>query len=241
MKLRLLTYNIHKGIGGVDRRYRPERIVDVVAHYEPDIICLQEVDEGVKRSQFHQQAEMLADAWEMPHRCYQRNVRVKEGHYGNAILSRWRLTDASDIDLTVGSRKRRQALLARCHVQHDQHERTLGVANIHLGLAAAERRVQLIRLLTCETLRHFALKTPLVIAGDYNDVYGDLGRTLMIPAGFARAGGSHRTFPAAAPLRPLDRVFYRGDLSSHHSFAGKVKLARRASDHLPLVADFEIG
>ena len=62
MQFRLLTYNIHKGIGGVDRRYRPERIVEVVAHYQPDIVCLQEVDEGVKRSQFHQQAELLADA-----------------------------------------------------------------------------------------------------------------------------------------------------------------------------------
>ena len=31
MKLRLLTYNVHKCIGGLDRRYRPERVWSVIA------------------------------------------------------------------------------------------------------------------------------------------------------------------------------------------------------------------
>jgi endonuclease/exonuclease/phosphatase family metal-dependent hydrolase len=240
MHFRLLTYNIHKGIGGVDRRYRPERIVEVVAHYQPDIVCLQEVDEGVKRSQFHQQTEMLAEAWGLPYHCYQRNVAVKNGHYGNAILSRWPLSDACDIDLSVRFKKRRQALLARCHLEHDGHHRTVGVVNVHLGLAGFERKLQLKRLIACDALSHFAARTPLVIAGDYNDVYGDLGRAIMAPAGYTRAGGSPRTFPTAAPVRPLDRVFCRGDLLATHLFAGTLKLARRASDHLPLIVDFEV-
>ena len=46
MRPRLLTWNIHKGIGGIDRRYRPDRIVEVIRHYEPDVVLLQEVDEG---------------------------------------------------------------------------------------------------------------------------------------------------------------------------------------------------
>src|SRR3546814_13985424 len=43
------------------RRYRPERVVAAIAAEQPDLICLQEVDRGVKRSQFHDQPEMLAD------------------------------------------------------------------------------------------------------------------------------------------------------------------------------------
>ncbi len=41
MHLRLMTYNIHKGIGGVDRRYRLERIIETLALLELDIVLLQ--------------------------------------------------------------------------------------------------------------------------------------------------------------------------------------------------------
>ncbi|MGE3181508.1 MAG: endonuclease/exonuclease/phosphatase family protein, partial [Phycisphaerae bacterium] len=45
MHLKLLTYNIHKAIG-VDRQFSPERIVEIIEHYDPDICLLQEVDRG---------------------------------------------------------------------------------------------------------------------------------------------------------------------------------------------------
>src|SRR5206468_2107075 len=48
MAMRLLTYNIHKGVGGSDRRYRLERAVAVIAAEEPDLVCLQEVDRHVR-------------------------------------------------------------------------------------------------------------------------------------------------------------------------------------------------
>src|SRR5205085_12459322 len=47
--LRIMTYNIHKGIGGVDRKYSPERVRDTIALFAPDFLLLQEVDEGAKR------------------------------------------------------------------------------------------------------------------------------------------------------------------------------------------------
>ena len=50
MLLRVLTYNIHKCIGALDGRYRPERIAEVVRHHDPDIVFLQEVDQGARRS-----------------------------------------------------------------------------------------------------------------------------------------------------------------------------------------------
>ncbi len=33
MRIRLITYNIHKGIGGIDRRYQPQRVGATIAHY----------------------------------------------------------------------------------------------------------------------------------------------------------------------------------------------------------------
>ncbi len=93
MRFQLITYNVHKGIGGVDRRYRPDRIVETLAHYEPDIVFMQEVDDGVPRSRGHRQVDWFGDALGLKHRAYQANVRLRRGHYGNAILSRFPVTD----------------------------------------------------------------------------------------------------------------------------------------------------
>jgi len=238
--LRLLSYNIHKGIGGIDRRYDLGRIADVLASYAPDIALLQEVDDGVPRSRHDRQAETLSAATGLRHWAYQRNVSVRDGHYGNAILSRLPLHDVEHVDLTLPLKKRRQALIVRCRSPLGGESRTVELVNVHLGLAGFERAIQLRRLLAAPSLARVRPRTPLVIAGDFNDVWGTLARRIMQPAGFDQAGGRHRTFPAAAPVRGLDRLFFRGDLRLRHVFVGHTRVARRASDHLPLVADFWI-
>ena len=240
MRLRLITYNIHKGIGGVDRRYHPERIAQTIAHCRPHIVLLQEVDDGVPRSRHHRQVDLLGDALAMPYRAYQPNVMLKEGQYGNAILSRFPLADIRHLDLTIPLKKRRRALVAHCRVRCDGHTRSLVLFNVHLGLAGFERTIQLRRILSCDVLRHTRRTTGVVVAGDYNDIWGTLGRRLLEPAGFKPASRKRRTFPAMLPIRPLDRIYYRGAIDVHHSFASRTKVARQASDHLPLVVDFTL-
>jgi endonuclease/exonuclease/phosphatase family metal-dependent hydrolase len=239
MHLRLLSYNIHKGIGGVDRRYDLKRIIDAISFYAPDIALLQEVDEGVPRSRHHGQAELIAAATELGHFAYQRNVRLRVGHYGNAILSRFPLDQTLDFDLTVRPKKRRGAIVTHCRVPVGEHTKTLVIANVHLGLSGFERQIQLRRLLADRALEGVKRRTPLIVAGDFNDVWNSLGRRVMRPAGFHSAGEKIRTFPAAMPLRPLDRVFYRGDLRLARAYAGHTELVRRASDHLPIIVELE--
>jgi len=239
MHLRLLSYNIHKGIGGVDRKYDLGRIIDTINFYAPDVAILQEVDEGVPRSGRHRQVELLADATQLSHLAYQRNVRLKFGHYGNAILSRFPLEESHDIDLTLGPKKRRGAQVVRWRVPVAGHTKSMVLANVHLGLSGIERQIQLRRLLSKPPLASLRGRTPLIIGGDCNDVWNTLDKRVMSPAGFAAAGTPVRTFPARMPLRPLDRVFYRGDLRVVRTFAGHTELARQASDHLPLVVEFE--
>jgi len=239
MHFRLISYNIHKGIGGVDRRYDLGRIIETINFYRPDIALLQEVDAGVPRSRHHQQVEILAEATGLTCFAFQRTVSLRVGHYGNAILSRFPLHDTAEIDLTFGPKKPRGALVARWRVPVGEHTKTLVLANVHLGLSGVERMVQLRRLLGASCLASLRARSPLVVAGDYNDVWSSLGRRVMFGCGFQAAGATIRTFPASMPLRPLDRVFYRGDLRAVGAFAGHTQLARRASDHLPLVVDFE--
>jgi endonuclease/exonuclease/phosphatase family metal-dependent hydrolase len=109
-QLRILSYNIHKGIGGRDRRYRLQRIIDVIAHEAPDIICLQEVDCHVKRTRFDNQAQLLSEALGLPYQHFQLNHRIAAGGYGNLIACRLPLLDARSISLTLRGRKVRGAI-----------------------------------------------------------------------------------------------------------------------------------
>ncbi|MEQ8846294.1 endonuclease/exonuclease/phosphatase family protein [Botrimarina sp.] len=240
MLIRVLTYNIHKAIGGVDRRYRLGRVAEVIGHYDPHIALLQEVDEGVPRSRGDAQFELLSRELGYAHGAYQKNVRLRRGAYGNAVLSRLPLEHAEDFDLTVRPKKRRRAQIVRLALSDAGHRRTLVVANLHLGLAGFERRIQLRRLLHDSPLSRVRRDTPCLVGGDFNDVWASIGARIMRPAGFESATGLVRTFPARAPLRPLDHVYFRGPCSADHAYAGRIALAREASDHLPLVAELRI-
>ena len=70
MRLRVLSYNIHKCIGGVDRRYEPSRIVEVIRKLDCDVLMLQEVDAGVSRSNGDRQVEPAVRAPREPHRAH---------------------------------------------------------------------------------------------------------------------------------------------------------------------------
>jgi len=242
-RIRILTYNIHKGIGGIDRRYRPDRVREVIAHYQPDLVLLQEVAHGTRRSNGDRQVELLGDGLALRHRTYYPNVNVPGGGmYGNAILSRFPLTETRNIDLTIAQRKRRSVLHARYRVRMNggRHTRTLHVYNLHLGLSGAERKIQLERFLDSHPFTGLDHRTPVVVAGDFNDVWGTLGK-LLRPAGFRSLQPPIRTFPAYAPLRALDCLYVRGNVEIESLHRSKLRLARQASDHLPLIADLRIS
>ena len=244
MRLRILTYNVHKCIGGVDRRYDPVRIITVIARYEPDLVLLQEVDQHAQRTNTDRQVDLLGDALGYRHRSYFPNVKLRTGgEYGNAILSRFPLTETSNIDLTIPPKKRRSVLHARYRIRINgaRHTRTLHVYNLHLGLSGLERKLQLRRFLESHPFVGLHHRTPILVAGDFNDIWGTIGRKLLEPAGFRDFGGRPiKTFPAWGPLRALDSAYIRGDAKIVSAYRARVRLARRASDHLPLVVDFEI-
>lgn len=241
MRLRVVTWNIHKGIGGIDRSYKLGRVVSVLRDMHADLALLQEVSDYLPRSHFHDQAEMLAKELHMPHFAFHPEHRFDVGGYGNAILSRWPLFDFHHVDLTIGTRKRRGVLQARARVRVGRGSRTVIIHNMHLGLVGSERGLQLERFLSSEPFQRLHERTPIVVGGDLNDVWGTLGPRFLMPQGFRRAGPLANTFPAAFPVRPLDALFVRGDLAVHRSAHPlRSGLARQASDHLPLVVDLSL-
>tara|TARA_R110002096_G_scaffold433381_2_gene651977 strand:- start:20184 stop:20921 length:738 start_codon:yes stop_codon:yes gene_type:complete len=245
MKLRILSYNIHKCIGGIDRRYKPERIVETILHYSPDIVLLQEVDNEAKRSLRHKQVEVLAEMLDMPHFSWFPNVKVRGGgHHGNAILSKFPLLDCHNIDITTPPKKKRSIIYARhripIEIAGETHSKTLHLFNMHLGLSQIERKVQLKKFLDAHPFRGIHADTPVIVGGDLNDVYGNLGGKLLSPAGFRTVKKLKATFPSYAPVRTLDGLYVRGKITLHKLDRSRLKLAKQASDHLPLIADLEI-
>jgi len=243
MNLRVITYNIHKCIGGTDRRYDPDRVREVVAHYAPDIVFLQEVDEGARRSSHHRQVDVLGDALRFRHRTYFPNVRLRGGgHYGNAILSRFPITETQNIDVTIPLTKRRSVLHAWIRVRppHGGRSRTLHLFNLHLGLSQVLRKWQLKKFLESHPFATLHHRTPVIVGGDFNDVWGTLGSKHLRPYGFRTWEQRIATFPAVAPALALDALYSWGDVELLHMERSKLDVARQASDHLPLIADFKL-
>jgi endonuclease/exonuclease/phosphatase family metal-dependent hydrolase len=244
--LRVLTWNVHKGIGGLDRRYVPWRISAVIRYHDPDVALLQEVTEGMPRSRHDRQAAWWSAALGYRWCLFWPTVRLEEGRYGNAILSRFPIRRATYINLSFPMRKRRGALAAEVLVPGRGGGRVVHVVNLHLGLSGVERRWQIRRLLASRPVSRFGPRSRVVIAGDLNDWAGALGRRrgALRAAGYAPAWGHHhgprRTFPAWAPVAALDRVFVGGPLACVHVHRSGHTLARRASDHLPVIADLDV-
>jgi endonuclease/exonuclease/phosphatase family metal-dependent hydrolase len=249
VRIRIITYNIHRAIG-VDRRFRPERIVRILRHYDPDLVLLQEVDEGAPRSQELDLAKELAGALALPHFAVGHNVSLKKGRYGNATLSRFPILRERNIDLSIAS------WMIRRGCQHtsldlnagDGGTRRLEVFNLHLGLSARERVQQVERLRRSSEFGALGPDTPLLVGGDFNDWRSLLWPTFTNGLGFRcatdRKSGPYRvipTYPAFSPQTGLDRIYYRGPLRLCSVHGCRLQIARVASDHLPIVADFEVG
>jgi endonuclease/exonuclease/phosphatase family metal-dependent hydrolase len=235
--MRLLTWNIHKGIGGRDRRYSLARVIECIEGENPDLVCLQEVDRHVRRSRFDDQPRLLARHFRA-HSVFQSTVAVAGGFYGNLVLSRWPVESRHRILLRQGIRKPRGAQL----VVVGSPEGPLHLVNTHLGLAEGERRWQMERLLG-HLLFRSADHLPTLVVGDLNDWRDTLGGATLAAHGFAQVTSppsSFRTFPAWLAVGALDKAFVRGRIDVREARVVRTRLAKAASDHLPLVVDFHL-
>ena len=235
--MRLLSWNIHKGIGGRDRRYSLTRIIDCIEAENPDLVCLQEVDRLVARTRHDDQPRLLARYFHC-HSVFQPTVHVGSGTYGNLVLSRWAVESRHRITLRQAGRKPRGAQLLLVGTP----EGPLHLVHTHLGLAERERHWQVGRLLGHMLFRS-ADRHPTVIVGDFNDWRNTLAGGALAANGFRQVTspvGRFRTFPAWLAVGSLDKAFVRGDVEVRHARVVRTSLAKAASDHLPLVIDFHV-
>ena len=247
MLFKVLSYNIHRAIG-VDRRFQPQRIIDILQHHDADLVLLQEVDEGAPRSRELDLAKEIAEAAGYEHRAVGHNVSLRKGRYGNAVLSRWPIDLQRNIDLTIGDRKRRGCLHTRLRtVRPHSSEHRIDVFNLHLGLSARERQSQIGLLARAQEFESVPENVACLLAGDFNDWLAQLHPIVYEMLGFKSATqhrfgyqATIRTYPSFSPTGALDKIYYRGPLRLVAARSCRLAVSRIASDHLPIVAEFEM-
>ena len=238
--LRVATYNIHKGVRGVGPRRRLEihNLGQAIAQLDADIICLQEV-----RKVHHGEARFFTHWPELPQAdflapegyqaVYRTNAYTRKGEHGNALLSRWPVLGHQHEDMSDHRFEQRGLLHSELLVQGH----TVHAVVVHLGLIRASRMRQLAQLRRY-ILREVPPDVPLLVAGDFNDNGGMVGRELASIALCCHVGRTP-TFPSRMPLVQLDHVFARG-LEPVGAQVPRGQAWWRMSDHLPLIAEFRL-
>lgn len=238
-RLRIATYNVHSCFG-TDRKLDPMRIAAVIAECEADIVALQEVDVARARSGGIDQAQTIASYLQMMSHFHPA-LHLEEERYGDALLTALptRLVKADGLP---SRGEPRGALWVEVPIETTK----LQIFVTHLGLLGAERVRQTEALIGPGWLgAPMPEGSRVVLAGDLNAVarstsYRMVARRLR-DVQVEAAGRPRPTFPSRLPLLRIDHMFVDEGIRVHKAFVHDSPLARRASDHLPLCADLEIG
>ena len=225
---RVAAYNIHRAVGA-DRRRDPARIAAVIRELDADVVGLQEVDWHDGPDGADSPYEYLAhlpgyEAVAGP------NLRDHRGHYGNMLLTRRPIGRVRLLDLSEPGREPRGAIDADVVAQDGM---LLRVVVTHLGLGLGERRRQAARLCAETADRP---EQPTLFIGDFNDWLPGSPTLRPLLEG-CEATARPASFPAFLPVLALDRILARALPAAPRVRRHASALARRASDHLPLVTE----
>ncbi|MDQ0416327.1 endonuclease/exonuclease/phosphatase family metal-dependent hydrolase [Croceifilum oryzae] len=237
MKLRVMTFNIHHG-KGTDRRVDLQRIVEIIAAHQCDVVGLNEVDcYFSKRSHYVDQIGWLAEALGMNHAfghaiSSPAKKRVERKRYGNAILSRYPITFERNHVFQFPSILMEDRSLLESHIQLPTQ--TLHVYNSHLSLNPWIHRKQVNYI-----LHHCSdHSSPTIMMGDWNmrpksKPWKKIAYHFTDVCQANDPTMRYATFPSSRPRTQLDYIFVSRDLSVQS--AEVVQSNTFASDHLPLL------
>ena len=231
-----MTYNIHVGIG-MDKRLDLRRIADVINREKPDLVGLQEVDRGVQRTQRIDEIAELSKLTRMEY-AFAFNLPYQGGQYGVAILSRFPIR-ATEHRLYKNLREAERRGLIRAEVKING--RVVHFATTHLDYQHDDGRLfeaqQMLAAIS-------DVKGSLIVVGDFNDIPAGetykLMRSLFEDAwAVVRPADDGFSYPADKPTKRIDYIFTRRSDEIRTKRAWVVDTL--ASDHVPVVAELEIG
>jgi endonuclease/exonuclease/phosphatase family metal-dependent hydrolase len=230
--LKVASYNIRKSVG-TDRRRQPERIMQILAEVNADIVALQEVDRRFGTRVSTLSADAILDHSEyMPVRFGIRQESL--GWHGNAILVRKSVEVLDQRRIDLPSFEPRGAVLA--DVKMDG--RLVRVIGMHLGLMGTTRLKQAQAIVAY--LEKIEGKAPTVIMGDLNQ-WAPEGGCLAQFALHHTVIAPGPSFHSRRPMLGLDRIITSRDIKVEETGVHHSLLASRGSDHLPVWARLSLS
>lgn len=238
---RVMTFNIHAGHGDL------ERVAHTIREADPDVVGLQEVDVNwAERSGFVDQAALLAAWLGMEFRFAPIYVLPAPGpdrpprQFGVAILSRHPIVSWHNHEITRLSTQAEagpRPMPGFLQVTIDLAGTKVDVFDTHLDFRPdpAVRARQAADMLAIIGDR----KGPTILLGDLNaPPDSEELRPLFTRFGDAwtRSRAPGHTYPGDAPVRRIDYVLFSG----LRVVAARVPVTD-ASDHRPVVVDFDVG
>ena len=237
---KVLVYNVHAGkdAGGKDNL---QRVADVVRELGADIVLLQEVDKGTRRSSGVDQPAEYAQRTGY-HVAFGRSLDYDGGEYGIAVLSRWPIRRDSAIHLPVdppqersgGSHEPRIAMSTVIAAPFGD----LAVFNTHIDASGDDRwRLQEIRTITQLARSAVAAGASRVLfGGDFNSTPESAVQVQLRANGFRDSwetcgAGDGFSYPADTARKRIDYLFA---IAGVQCTAATV-VNSQASDHRPVL------
>ena len=243
-RLRIMTYNIHSCVD-TSGRVAPQATAAAIRMLAPDVVALQEVDDGIPQTGRMDQARYLGEQLGLEF-LFCPTVLHPEGRYGLGVLSRFRVETVRCDRLPVlrpFRLQQRGAVHAVIHLPAGPFH----FFNTHLSLFGAERLLQIRHMLRTHWLGAVSHGEPVVFCADRNSIPGlpvyRLLATLLNDV--QMAGGrslkrAHPTFSSRRPRLRLDHMFVSPRFQVIGTAVPRHEPYRRVSDHLPLWADLRL-
>ena len=220
--LTVLTYNIHHA-EGTDGKLDMERIARVIESAKADVVCLQEMDRNLPRTNredfpawFEKRLGMKA--------VFGCNYRFDGGEYGVATFTRLPILSFENTPLPNRKKAEPRGCL-RVTAQWQGHE--VDIFNTHMGLKGQEREEQ-----AAAILQLIDPKRPVILAGDMNEGVDAPGLKQFL------AVLRDALTPPDGPkdTKRIDHVLVSNAFSVVQGKTIASDEARKASDHLPCLA-----
>ncbi len=221
--IKLMTYNIHYGVG-TDDIYNLQTVIDTIKAQEADIIALNEVDHMMPRTAFQKQDEILKNAFGYE-AVYAPNINLG-AKYGNMLISKYPILSWTNHRLPRKGRFSEPRGLIEAQIDIDGQ--TLNVFVTHLSTNRQERKKQM------DFIRSYikTIKAPTVLMGDFNELPDSSKMEKITDILKDTATEAYATFPADVPNARIDYVF----VSSEITIKDNQVIESQASDHLPVIA-----
>lgn len=221
--LAVLTYNIHHG-AGMDGKLDLDRIVRVIQSAHPAVVCLQEVDRNLPRTNHLDFPALLAEKLGM-NVIFEPNYRFDGGEYGNALFTKLDVVSYANHALPNPKNAEPRGCL---QVTVKVGGREVDFLDAHLGLDAEERTAQ------AEAILGWVRAAPTVLSGDMNEDVDGGGMRVLLKR-FTDAVDKK----SPGKRKQIDHILVSGGVRILSSRILDTPESRVASDHLPCLAVLE--